>query len=80
MLANISIYWTKNVTTRIWGKNPRGPYDETGSTTESYVEHKSYPLENGYSEKIGNEAAGMSIKVFIVKSPGDGRDNPDDCF
>ena len=80
MLANISIYWKKNTTTRIWGKNPKGPYDESGTDTGTVVEHKSYSLENGFSEKIGNESAGYSLKVFILKAPGDGRDDPNDCF
>lgn len=80
MLANISIYWKKNTTTRIWGKNPRGPYDESGTDTGTVVEHKSYSLENGFSEKIGNESAGYSLRVFILKAPGDGRYDPDDCF
>ncbi|NSW95732.1 MAG: hypothetical protein HPY62_13575, partial [Bacteroidales bacterium] len=80
MLANISIYWKKNVTTRIWGKNPQGTFDESGTDTRSFMEHKSYPLENGYSERIGNESAGLSLRVFILKAPGDQRDNPNDCF
>jgi hypothetical protein len=80
MLANISIYWKRTTNTRLWGKNPQGPYDFGGSETETVVEHKSYPLENGYSEKIGNETAGFSFRVYILKSPGDGRDDPDDCF
>ncbi len=48
MLANISIYWKETTSTRIWGKNPHGPYDESGTETKTYVEHKSYNLVNGY--------------------------------
>lgn len=80
MLANISIYLKKNVTPRIWGKYPQDTFDESRTDARSFMEHKSYPLENGYSEKIGNERSGKSIRVFILKSPGDGRDDPVDCF
>jgi len=80
MLANITIYWKADGTTRLWGKNPQGPYDMSSSDTKYFDEPKSYPLENGYSEKIGNDRAGYSIKVYILKAPGDGRDNPNDCF
>ena len=80
MLANISIYWERTTSIRLWGRNRQGSFDQSGSVTETEVEHKSYPLENGFSEKIGNATAGFSIRVFILKSPGDGRDDPDDCF
>ncbi|MDZ7633916.1 MAG: hypothetical protein U5L72_05545 [Bacteroidales bacterium] len=80
MLANISIYWKETTSTRIWGKNPHGPYDVSGTETKTSVEHTSYNLENGYSENIGNESSGHSLRVYILKSPGDGRDDPDDCF
>ncbi len=80
MLANISIYWKKDVTTHVWGKTPMGTYDESGTDDGTLVEHKSYPLENGYTEKIGNANAGLSLRVFILKAPGDGRDDPNDCF
>jgi len=56
------------------------PYDEKGTDTQSYKESKSYPLKNGYQEKIGNDRAGLSFRVFILKQPGDGRDDPNDCF
>ena len=78
--ANITIFWTKRVTNRFWGKNPQGSFDESGSDTQSYEENKSYPLKNGYEEKIGNSNAGMLFRVIILKQPGDGRDDPDDCF
>lgn len=80
MLANISVYWERTTSMRLWGRNPQGSFDESGSGTETVVEHKSYPLENGYSERIGNETAGFSFRVFILKAPGDGRDDKDDCF
>ena len=78
--AHVTIYWDQHTTTRIYGKRAGGePYDESGSDNRSYKENKSFPLKN-FEETIGNKTAGRSIKVFILKSPGDGRDNPDDCF
>jgi len=78
--ANITIYWTKTVTTHIWGKDPHDSYDETGSDTKSYDEFKSYNLKHGYEEKTGDAGSGISIRVMILKQPGNGRDDPDDCF
>jgi hypothetical protein len=78
--AHIRIYWTNRVKTHIWGKDANGSYDKTGTDSKSYEESKVYPLENGYEEKIGNESGGMSFKVIILKQPGDGRDDPNDCF
>ncbi len=80
--AQIKIYWTKRVTTHMWGKKGLydDPYDETGTDTQSYSESKSYPLKNGYEEKTGNSSGGMSVRIFILKQPGDGRDDPNDCF
>jgi hypothetical protein len=80
--ANITIYWTKRISTHIWGKTGKDdpPYDKKGTDTQSDKESKSYPLKNGYEEKIGNDRAGFSFRVFILKQPGDGRDDPDDCF
>lgn len=80
MLANISIYWKKNSTTHIWGKNPQGSYDESGSSSESYMESKSFPIVNGYFERIGNENGGHSIRVSIISAPGYKHDDPNDCF
>jgi len=80
--ANITIYWTKRISTHIWGKTGKDdpPYDKKGTDTQSDHESKSYPLKNGYEEKIGNDRAGFSFKVFILKQPGDDRDDPNDCF
>lgn len=80
--ANVTIYWSKKVTTHMWGKPGLydDPYDETSTDTRSYSESKSYPLKNGYEMKIGNSTAGISIRVNILKQPGDGRYDPDDCF
>jgi hypothetical protein len=80
-VANITIHWKGNAETRIWGKrhgNP--PYDLRGSDDRPYKEYKTYPIENGYSEKIGDSSYGYSVKVYILKQPGDERDDPDDCF
>ena len=78
--ANITVFWTKKITTHIWGKDANDSYDKTGTDTQSYKESKSYPLKHGYEEKIGNDRAGMSFKVIILKQPGDERDDPNDCF
>ncbi len=80
--ANIEIYWTKTVTTHMWGKPGLydDPYDETGTDTQTYRESKSYTLKNGYEDKIGNSDGGFLTRVFILKSPGDGRNDPNDCF
>jgi hypothetical protein len=80
--ANITIYWTKRISTHIWGKTGKDdpPYDKKGTDTQSDHESKSYPLKNGYEEKIGNDRAGFSFKVLILKQPGDDRDDPNDCF
>lgn len=80
-VADVTLHWKGQAQTRIWGKrhgNP--PYDLSGTDDRPYVEHKSYPVENGYSEQIGDDRYGYSVKVFIVKQPGDERDDPDDCF
>ena len=78
--ANITIYWTKRITTHIWGHDANDSYDKSGTDTQSYNESKSYPLKHGYEEKIGSERGGMSFKVIILKQPGDGKDDPNDCF
>jgi hypothetical protein len=79
--AHITIYWKKEVTLRTWGVGAgHEPYDATDIDRAEYKESKVIPLVNGYTEQIGNEWGGMSIRVFNIKSPGDGRENPDDCF
>lgn len=80
--ADITIYWTKRISTHIWGKAGKDdpPYDESGTDTQSCHESKSYPLKNGYEQKIGNDRAGFSFRVFILKQPGDDRDDPNECF
>jgi len=80
-VANITIHWKGEAQSRMWGKrhgNP--PYDMKGTDDRSYKEHKTYPIKNGYSEQIGNDRAGSSLKVYILKQPGDQRYNPNDCF
>ena len=78
--AHITIYWNQKVTTHIYGKRGKDkPYDETGSDSKTYEENKSFPLRN-FEEKIGNTRSGRSMRVIILKQPGDGRDDPNDCF
>ena len=79
--ANITIHWKGEAQSRMWGKrhgNP--PYDFSGIDDRSNTEYKTYPIENGYSERIGDDRYGYSVTVYILKQPGDERDNPDDCF
>jgi hypothetical protein len=79
--ANITLYWKGEAQSRIWGKRHGNPtYDMSGTDDRSFTENKSYPIKNGYSEKIGDSTAGYSVMVYILKQPGDERDNPDDCF
>ncbi|TFG43337.1 MAG: hypothetical protein E4H43_01860 [Bacteroidia bacterium] len=81
MLANMSVYWKKDVTSHAWGKVAGGKtYDFSNHDDESFVEHVSYNIENGYTEKNGTSEYGFIIRIFILKAPGDGRDDPDDCF
>lgn len=80
-VADVTLHWKGKAQSRIWGKRHGDPpYDLSGTDDRPYIEHKTYPIENGYSEQIGDERYGYSVKVYIVKQPGDGRDNPDDCF
>lgn len=79
--ASVTIYWDQDVTTRIWGRALKDkPYDESGTETKSTKENKRYPLKHGYEEKIGNEQAGRSIRVIVLRNPFDMRDDPNECF
>jgi hypothetical protein len=78
--AHITIYWDKKATTRIWGRNPEGSYDESGSSTDSFGESKIYQLDRNNNWTDGDSRSGMSYKAVIIKQPGDGRYDPDDCF
>ncbi|HBE43439.1 MAG TPA: hypothetical protein DDW27_20020 [Bacteroidales bacterium] len=79
--ARLTIYWDKSVTTRIWGYNLENePYDRSRTDNEPYEETVTYPLINGYEERIGDEKAGYRIKIIILRNPFDMKDDPNDCF
>jgi hypothetical protein len=80
-VADITIHWEGEAQTSMWGKrhgNP--PYDFKNEADRSFKDYKSYPVENGYSEKIGDSSVGFSVTVNIQKQPGDERDDPSSCF
>jgi len=80
-VADITIHWEGEAEKRLWGKrhgNP--PYDMHNKSDRSYTDYKTYPVKNGYAERIGDSSYGQSVTVYILKQPGDERDNPDDCF
>jgi hypothetical protein len=80
-VADITLLWAGETHSRMWGKrhgNP--PYDYSGTDDKPFKEYKTYPIENGYSERIGDDRYGYSVAVYILKQPGDERDNPEDCF
>lgn len=79
--ASVKIYWDQSVTTRIWGRKLKDkPYDESGTENKTSEENKRYPLKHGYEEKIGNEQAGRSVKVIVLRNPFDMKDDPNECF
>lgn len=80
--VSVTIYWDKNVTTRHWGKAGQQdkPYDWTSTDTKPTEENKSYLLIHGYEDKIGNETAGRTVRVIILRNPFDMKDDPNDCF
>ncbi len=80
--VSMTIYWDKNVTTRLWGKpgQQEKPYDWASTDTNPTEESKSYLLKNGSEDKIGNSEAGRSVKVFILRNPFDMKDDPNECF
>ena len=78
--AHINVYWDKKATTRIWGRTPEGSYDESGSSTDSVEESKIYSLDYNNNWTDGDSRSGMTYKAVIIKQPGDGRYDPNDCF
>ena len=80
--VSMTIYWDKNVTTRLWGKPGKEdkPYDWKNTDTDPIEENKSYLLKHGYEDKIGTSEAGRSIKVFLLRNPFNMKDDPNDCF
>jgi hypothetical protein len=79
--ANITIHWEGEAASRAWGKrhgNP--PYDYNSTEDQPFVEYKTYPVVNGYSERLGDQRSGLSVTVYILNQPGYDRDDPDDCF
>ncbi len=79
--AHITIYWECESTIRLWGRSPEGNYDKTTSGTKTVEESKIYSLDppnNNWSD--GNSITGASYRAFVIKQPGDGRFDPDDCF
>lgn len=79
--AHITIYWECATTIRLWGRSPEGNYNETTSGTKTIEESKIYSLDpqnNNWSD--GNSNSGASYRASVIKQPGDGRFNPDDCF
>jgi hypothetical protein len=80
-VADITIQWEGEAQTSMWGKRHGSPpYDFKSKADRSFTDYKSYPVENGYSEKIGDSKAGFSVTVNIQNQPGDERDDPDSCF
>jgi hypothetical protein len=80
-VADITIQWEGEAQTSMWGKrhgNP--PYDLKSKADRSYKDYKSYPVENGYSEKTGDSSVGFSVTVNVLKQPGDQRGDPSSCF
>jgi len=80
--VSMTIYWDKNVTTRLWGKPGKEdkPYDWASTDTKPTEENKSYLLIHGHEDRIGNETAGRSVRVIILKNPFDMKDDPNNCF
>jgi hypothetical protein len=79
--AHITIYWECATTIRLWGRSPEGNYDETTSGTKTIEESKIYSLDppnNNWSD--GNPNSGASYRASVIKQPGDGRFDPNDCF
>jgi len=65
----------------MWGKrhgNP--PYDFKSKTDRSFKDYFTFPVENGYSEEISGSTCGISFTVYVLKQPGDGRGDPNNCF
>jgi len=80
-VADITIYWEGTAESHMWGKRHGNPaYDLKGSEDRSYTDYKSFPIENGYSEKFGDSNYGQSLTVYILNKPGYEKDNPNDCF
>lgn len=79
--AHITIYWECKSTIHLWGKTPEGNYNESTGGTKIIEESKIYSLDppgNSWSE--GSSQTGASYKAFVIKQPGDGRYDPNDCF
>lgn len=79
--AHLTIYWECKTKIHFWGRTPEGNYDENAGGTKTIEENKIYSLDppnNTWSE--GSAQSGASYKAFVVKQPGDGRYDPDDCF
>ena len=80
-VADITIYWEGEAETRLWGKrhgNP--PYDFSDKADKSFIDYKTFPVKNGYSEKIGDSSVGFSLTVYVLKKPGDESGDPNSCF
>ncbi len=79
--AHITIYWECKSTIRLWGRNRDGNYDEAGGGTKTVEESKIYSLDPpGNSWSNGNSISGASYRAVVIKQPGDGRYDPNDCF
>lgn len=79
--AHITIYWECKSTIRLWGRNPEGNYDQTSGGTKTVEESKIYSLDPpGNSWSDGNPTSGASYRALVIKQPGDGRYDPNDCF
>ena len=79
--AHIRIYWECTSTIHMWGRDPEGNYDESGGGTKTIEESKIFSLDppnNSWSD--GNSNTGASYRAFVIKQPGDGRYDPNDCF
>lgn len=80
-VADITIQWEGEAQTNMWGKrhgNP--PYDLKNKADRSFNDYKTYPVEHGYSEKIGDSTVGFSVTVHIQKQPADKGGDPNSCF
>jgi hypothetical protein len=81
-VADLTITYKNNITTRIDSKmvESQDPFKSSGTDNSVKKENISFTLKNGYEERIGNSAAGRSLRVFLLNAPGLDRKNPDDCY
>lgn len=80
--AHITIYWEGTIKKHVWGKiRHKGSFDNSTNETGMIEESRIYyldPPNNNWSE--GSSVSGSSYRAIVIKQPGDGRYDPDDCF